>query len=605
MSKNIRSSFLPAVFTVVCLLAVIMPANAVIQIIDPDGDGSTNVFDNLGMIEFTGSYASTWYPDGSGVGISVGHYDVNSICEPASILACGVGELLVNDGDDIRNQGTNNYIGKNIDSSGKVTLDGHGSSWNLDFGQTGHLYVGQFGTGEVTVSGGADLIAEKVRIGYSDMHDRTGVGTVTVTGNGSTMDDDASLMVGYYGHGTLVVEDEGKVTSNSIDIGYQWNSQGSVTVSGGDTDGNGVPTHLSGTHAIGIYGTGSLTIETGAYAEGNNSYVGRYPDTGGGDAVGMVTVGNDGGGTGLEAQWYIYNKLYIGAKNSSEAGGIGEVTVQEDGRLDVGDTIYIGPLHAGGGSGGTPVVYRGGLTLSGGTVVADAIEILEPDAMPSPLIMESGTLSVVSLTGDLEVTAGTFSPGASPATASINGSYTQAAEGTLLMELGGTTAGTQYDQVHVTDMVDLDGTLEVVLIDGFSPSADDMFDLLDYGSLSGGFATINLPSLSSGLGWDHSDLLVGGQLRVVELLLGGDANGDSLVDVADLGILGANFNQSGMTESDGDFNGDGLVDVADLGVLGANWSAGHAMVTGLALVPEPATLSLVVMGMLLTGRRRC
>ena len=121
MSKNIRSIFLPVVFTVVCLLAVIMPANAVIQIIDPDGDGSTNVFDNLGMIEFAGFYASTWYPDGSGVGISVGHYDVNSICEPASILACGVGELLVNDGDDIRNQVTNNYIGKNIDSSGKVT----------------------------------------------------------------------------------------------------------------------------------------------------------------------------------------------------------------------------------------------------------------------------------------------------------------------------------------------------------------------------------------------------------------------------------------------------------------------------------------------------
>ena len=123
MSNKIRSSVLPAVFTVVCLLAVIMPANAVIQIIDPDGDGSTNVFDNLGMIEFTGSYASPWYPDDSGVGISVGHYDVNSICEPAPTLACGVGELLVNDGDDIRNQGTNNYIGKNIDSSGKVTLE--------------------------------------------------------------------------------------------------------------------------------------------------------------------------------------------------------------------------------------------------------------------------------------------------------------------------------------------------------------------------------------------------------------------------------------------------------------------------------------------------
>ena len=115
-------------------------------------------------------------------------------CALPIFLSCGVGELLVDGGDDIRNQGTNNYVGKDIDSYGTVTLDGHGSSWNMDRGQTGFLYVGQFGTGEVTVSGGADLIAEKVRIGYSDMHDRTGVGTVTVTGNGSTMDDDASLM---------------------------------------------------------------------------------------------------------------------------------------------------------------------------------------------------------------------------------------------------------------------------------------------------------------------------------------------------------------------------------------------------------------------------
>ena len=500
------SLIVPAtIFAVV--LALAMPAYAVIQV-DPDGIDATDVYDNLGDDQYTGSFASPWYPGGSpGEGLSIGHH---------SASLTGPGEILVNGGDDIRNQGTNNYVGKEIGSNGTVTLDGHGSSWNMDFGQTGYLYVGQFGTGAVTVSGGADLIAEKVRIGYSDMYDRTGIGTVTVTGNGSTMDDDSKLMVGYYGQGTLVIQDEGKVTSVSIDAGYQWNSQGSITVSGGDTDDNGVPSHLSGTHAIGLYGTGSLTIDTGAYAEGTNSYVGRYPDTGGGDSVGIVSIGNDGGGTGLEAEWYIYNRLYIGAKNDSEAGGIGEVTVEEEGRLDVQDTIYIGPRHAEGGGGGAPVVYRGGLTLSGGTVVADAIEIIEPDALPSPLIIESGTLSVTSLTGDLELLAGTFSPEASPATSSITGNYVQGSGGTLLMELGGETPGTQYDQLQITGSLELDGVLSVQLIDGFTPGLGNTFDLLDWGSQTGNFATMTLPDLSSnGLSWETGSLLIDGTLTVV------------------------------------------------------------------------------------------
>ena len=49
-----------------------------------------------------------------------------------------------------------------------------------------------------------------------------------------------------------------------------------------------------------------------------------------------------------------------------------------------------------------------------------------------------------------------------------------------------------------------------------------------------------------------------------------DANGDGRVDVADLGILGATYGNSGSMMS-ADFNGDGKIDVADLGILGANY----------------------------------
>jgi hypothetical protein len=51
----------------------------------------------------------------------------------------------------------------------------------------------------------------------------------------------------------------------------------------------------------------------------------------------------------------------------------------------------------------------------------------------------------------------------------------------------------------------------------------------------------------------------------------GDANGDNMVDVGDLGILAANYGGSGKDWEHGDFNGDSLVDVGDLGILAANY----------------------------------
>ena len=81
----------------------------------------------------------------------------------------------------------------------------------------------------------------------------------------------------------------------------------------------------------------------------------------------------------------------------------------------------------------------------------------------------------------------------------------------------------------------------------------------------------------------------------------GDANGDNMVDVGDLGILGANYGTlTGATWATADFTGDGAVDVGDLGVLGANYGFGAAA----GAVPEPATLSLLALGALALRRRK-
>lgn len=92
----------------------------------------------------------------------------------------------------------------------------------------------------------------------------------------------------------------------------------------------------------------------------------------------------------------------------------------------------------------------------------------------------------------------------------------------------------------------------------------------------------------------------------------GDFNCDGVVDVADLGIIGANFNGNQVTYVDGDANLDAAVDVADLGVVGANWSAAQSGSVGQALqsaglaslVPEPTTAAVLVVGLGYLGRRR-
>jgi hypothetical protein len=64
----------------------------------------------------------------------------------------------------------------------------------------------------------------------------------------------------------------------------------------------------------------------------------------------------------------------------------------------------------------------------------------------------------------------------------------------------------------------------------------------------------------------------GGDFEFRLNILPGDASGNGVVDVSDLGALATNFNQSPRGPRDGEFTGDGMVDVSDLGVLATNFN---------------------------------
>jgi YVTN family beta-propeller protein len=81
------------------------------------------------------------------------------------------------------------------------------------------------------------------------------------------------------------------------------------------------------------------------------------------------------------------------------------------------------------------------------------------------------------------------------------GSYAQTSAGAYDVVIGGLTAGTQYSQLNVPPSASLGGTLNVSLINGFTPAAGNQFVILTAGSLSGQFVTTNLPALPPNLSW--------------------------------------------------------------------------------------------------------
>jgi hypothetical protein len=71
------------------------------------------------------------------------------------------------------------------------------------------------------------------------------------------------------------------------------------------------------------------------------------------------------------------------------------------------------------------------------------------------------------------------------------GSYTQNSSGALNVDIGGLTAGTQFDQLNVTGAASLSGTLNLDLINGFTPTLGSTFDITNFASLTGMFGTVN------------------------------------------------------------------------------------------------------------------
>jgi hypothetical protein len=126
--------------------------------------------------------------------------------------------------------------------------------------------------------------------------------------------------------------------------------------------------------------------------------------------------------------------------------------------------------------------FRSGFQQYAGTTVLGRGTL----SSPKPLQYSGGRLEGSgTVNASVDNLGATVAPGNSPGAMVINGSYIQAANGTLQAEIGGTTPVSQYDQLQVNGPATLDGTLEMVSWENFVPVVGNSFQLVKYLSLSG------------------------------------------------------------------------------------------------------------------------
>ena len=299
-----------------------------------------------------------------------------------------------------------------------------------------------------------------------------------------------------------------------------------------------------------------MTLQTSGILNGLTTNIGAFPGSNGTVAV-----------SGTNAQWNNSGSVYVGGTFTA-GGGQGALTISNStSSVTVGNTLK--------------TWSSGTITLSNGKLKATTLNI-----SAGTFSQSGGQLVATTVTGNLSRTAGTLTPGDTGAAGltSITGNYAQQTSATLAIELGGLTAGTQYDRLAATGTATLAGTLQVSLINSFMPGFGNTFQILTATSgRSGTFGTQTLPALAnSNLEWLVN---YGATSLTISVGLKGDFNGNGVVDGADY-VVWRKTSGSPAQYS---------VWRSHFGITASGSGSGSSSSVSFAAVPEPGTLALLAM----------
>nr|UXE44817.1 hypothetical protein Hi04_10k_c3780_00005 [uncultured bacterium] len=452
------------------------------------GDGTNNLWD-LGV-------TTSWF-DGANLGVFGNGADVtfdNSGSNSPSVTLSGTlqpGSLTVNS--------TKNYT-----LSGSGSLSGSMALLKTNVGSLTISTTNSF-NGGVTLSAGSLTLGDPSSAGSGTLN--LNGGSLTLNGVGAPATFSMPTLVS--AASTLTVSGSGN-NNQAISGALSGNGQLSINVgSGGTFSFRGSMSAFTG--SIALTGNGTLRF----YGSAAGSSAANF-DAGTGTAAirtrdgGTVSFGSLSGGSGTSlggaTSSDVASSYNIGGNNSS--------------------TVFAGSILNGSTAARTVAINKVGsgiLTLAGvathsaGTTVAAGALLINGDFSGATNLLNiaaAGSLGGSGVIGGNAIVNGILSPGpAGIGTLTFNRNLSLGTNCSTVCEVSKTPL--TNDLVRILGSVVYNGSLDVVNISPDVLDVGDSFQLFDVATNAGAFATINLPALDAGRGWDLSYLYVNGRITVI------------------------------------------------------------------------------------------
>lgn len=473
----------------------------------------------------------------------------------------GDGGLLVNAGS---SQVTGHaYLGNSPTAVGTVTIDGDSSTLS-----TNQLFVGSAGTGIMNLTDGGQLHSNGTTIGAQS----GSLGTVNVDGPGSLWTDhhNANLFVGYSGTGALHLTHGGTVNGGYLYLGYILGSHGSLTV-----DGPGSTLNFTGLYMGNGPGTSTLNVSNGGQLITNAVMsTPTYLDDGA-----SVTI------SGAGSSWQNNNNLILGRTGPSSLVIADQALVQ-----------IVGVCN----------LTNGTLALQDGSLSASSLQV----SSVGNFTQTGGTLNVSAL-----FSVGAVNLGGSQSFLNIPNLYLSGGTTTL------TPSGTRVlstAALSLTATAKLDLTNNTLLLHSSNLTADhDKLRASLQSARNGGLW--NGPGLTSSLATNsgselHSLTLmkaadlglttfkgqpVDASTLIVTYTLTGDINLDGQITALDFALIDAAFTLTSPNQALALARA-----TADTQHFGPDFLTAYHQALTNTPIPEPASLSLLVLGTLTLLKRR-
>lgn len=485
--------------------------------------------------------------------VANGNYGVASNWNPAAVPS-SADEVVINNGGTATvnafQEALRIGIGSQNGTSGALSLTSGGQLYVYDI-----IQVGERGTGTFTVNNATvDVTTAEADI-FVGGQDNGGTGTLTISGNASSVSIGDDFVMGRVGTGTL-------------------NYQGGLV--------------KSGYAVVGKYGTGVWNHSGGVFDQNFGDFeIGDGGNLDFGPGARSGTVNLTGGVMQIAGYFAIGNRIGTGTVNIS--GGALAVNNVGDGAIVVGRGLDSGALVGQGGPASLRVTGDDAIIIANGNFDMNSSGV----ASSSTLIAEitGPTHTTIKVGGDALLANGKLAVDLTGYVPNVGDSWT-------ILQAG-------VDIINAPEIAQIDALVAASL----DPSLGHVMAHTPQnlqGTLQGTFSNVDYSqaTLPAGRGWNISYANNSVVLSVVSTgpAFSADFNIDGKVDGADLTKWKQSFGGVGA-----DANGDGVSNGADFLMWQQQFGSGVPATAAVGAVPEPASIALcglATMAMAAYGRSR-